>query len=131
MDLDKTATLDIRAISERYFAAWAERDPDAIASLHTPDTLFWTHMDAKPAAGRDAARAAFGEIFDRFPDFAFETYRVRYGDDHWVLDWALLSGEIRFDCLDLVEVSPDGLVSRKDTFIDVVQMQDALNGAGR
>ncbi|PRC45201.1 DUF4440 domain-containing protein, partial [Mycobacterium sp. ITM-2017-0098] len=122
---------DIPAIAERYFAAWAERDPDAIAALHTHDTLFWTRMDAEPAVGRDAVRAAFGDIFDMFPEFGFETYRVRYGDDHWVLDWALLSGDIRFDCLDLVEVSSDGLVSRKDTFIDAAQMQDALNRAAR
>ena len=33
-----------------------------------------------------------------------------YGEDHWVLDWALISGDIRFDCLDVVDVSPDGLV---------------------
>ncbi len=124
-------TLDVQAIAERYFAAWAQRDPDAIASLHTDDTLFWTHMDTAPAVGRDAVRAAFGDIFGRFPDFAFETYRVRYGDDYWVLDWALLSGEIRFDCLDVVEVSPDGLVSRKDTFIDAAQMQGALDRATR
>ena len=49
-----------------------------------------------------------------------------YGEDHWVLDWALISGDIRFDCLDVVVVSPDGLVARKDTFVDMVQMQAAL-----
>jgi hypothetical protein len=31
-------SLDILATSERYSAAWAQRDPDVIASLHTPDT---------------------------------------------------------------------------------------------
>jgi hypothetical protein len=28
------------------------------------------------------------------------------------------------DCVDVVEVSPDGLVTRKDTFIDFVQAQE-------
>ena len=51
-----------------------------------------------------------------------------YGDDHWVLDWALISGDIRFDCLDVVVVSPDGLVARKDTFVDMVQLQAAVPG---
>lgn len=118
--------VDLRAISERYFAAWADRDPDAIVALHTDDTRFWTHLGAGPVVGRDAVRDTFGELFDRFPEFSFETYRVLYGEDHWVLDWALISGDIRFDCLDVVTVSPDGLVARKDTFVDAVQLQAAM-----
>ena len=111
--------LDLKAISERYFAAWAERDPDAIVALHTDDTWFWSHLGGEPAVGREAVRGTFAEIFEQFPDFTWETYRVLYGEDHWVLDWALISGDLRFDCLDVVVVSPDGLVARKDTFIDM------------
>ncbi|MFV1362233.1 nuclear transport factor 2 family protein [Mycolicibacterium elephantis] len=118
--------LDLKALSERYFDAWAARDPDAIAALHSADTRFWTHMGGEPVVGRDDVRAAFGELFTQFPGFSFEVYRVLYGEDHWVLDWALISGDIRFDCLDVVNVSPDGLVARKDTFIDPVQLQAAL-----
>jgi ketosteroid isomerase-like protein len=125
MSLTATATIDLRAISERYFAAWAQRDPDAIVALHTEDTRFWTRLGGEPIVGRDAVRAIFAEIFESFPDFTFQTYRVLYGEGHWVLDWALISGDIRFDCLDIVVVSPDGLVTRKDTFIDTVQMQAA------
>jgi uncharacterized protein (TIGR02246 family) len=101
---------DIKAISERYFSAWADRDPDAIVALHTPDTRFWTHLGGEPIVGRDAVRATFAELFVQFPEFSFETYRVFYGDD-------------RFDCLDIVVVAPDGLVARKDTFVDAVQLQ--------
>ena len=126
-----TAAVDLRAISERYFAAWAARDPDAIVALHTEDTQFWTHLAGEPVAGRDAVRATFAELFVTFPDFSFETYRVLYGDDHWVLDWALISGDIRFDCLDVVVVSPDGLVARKDTFVDTVQLQAAMGTVTR
>jgi hypothetical protein len=121
-----THELDLNAISERYFAAWADRDPDAIVTLHTADTQFWTHLGAGPVVGRDAVRAAFAELFERFPDFSFETYRVLYGENHWVLDWALIAGDIRFDCLDVVVVAPDGLVARKDTFVDMVQLQASL-----
>jgi hypothetical protein len=119
--------LDLEPITERYFAAWAARDPDAIVALHTDDTRFWTHLGAAPVVGRDAVRAAFAEIFEQFPEFTFETYRVLYGENHWVLDWALISGDIRFDCLDVVNVSPDGLVARKDTFIDTVQLAAAVS----
>ncbi|MGX9791318.1 nuclear transport factor 2 family protein [Mycobacterium sp. MMS18-G62] len=117
---------DLKAISERYFAAWEARDPDAIVALHTDDTRFWTHLGTAPVQGRDAVREAFAEIFERFPGFSFETYRVLYGENHWVLDWALISGDVRFDCLDVVDVSPDGQIARKDTFIDAVQLQTAM-----
>ena len=78
------------------------------------------------ARAREAVRAAFAEIFEQFPNLTWETYRVLYGEDHWILDWALISGDIRFDCLDVVNVSPDGLVARKDTFVDAMQLQAAL-----
>ncbi len=117
--------VDLKAISERYFAAWAKRDPDAIVSLHTEDTWFWSHLGGEPVVGREAVRDTFAGLFETFPEFSFETYRVLYGEDHWVLDWALISGDLRFDCLDVVVVSPDGLVARKDTFVDMVQLQAA------
>jgi hypothetical protein len=118
---------DLNAISERYFAAWEARDPDAIVELHTEDTQFWTHAGTEPVHGREAVRDAFAEIFERFPDFGFEVYRVLYGADHWILDWALTSGDVRFDCLDVVNVTEDGLVARKDTSIDFVQLQASLS----
>lgn len=121
-----TPGLDLKAISERYFAAWAARDVDAIAALHTADTRFCTHAGSDPVVGRADVKAAFAGIFEQFPQFSFEVYRVLYGADHWVLDWALISGDVRFDCLDVVNVSPDGLVARKDTFIDASQLQTAL-----
>ena len=124
--MSQVTALDLNAISECYFAAWAARDPDAIVALHTDDTRFWTHLGGEPVVGRDAVRATFAEIFEQFPGFAFEAYRVLYGDNHWVLDWALISGDIRFDCLDVVDVSPDGLVSGKNTFIDAAQLQAAM-----
>nr|WP_090278847.1 nuclear transport factor 2 family protein [Mycolicibacterium komanii]CRL74509.1 ketosteroid isomerase-like protein [Mycolicibacterium komanii] len=122
--------ISLQTLSERYFAAWAARDPDAIAAMHTEDTRFWTHTGAGPVVGRAAARDAFAVVFEQFPDFTFEVYRVLYGDDHWVLDWALISGDIRFDCLDVVTVTPDGLVARKDSFIDAAQLTAAITGAG-
>jgi uncharacterized protein (TIGR02246 family) len=124
--------IDLEAISERYFAAWEARDPDAIASLHTEDTQFWTHLGTEPVKGRGAVRATFADLFERFPEFGFETHRVLYGPDFWILDWALTfepegsDERAQFDCLDVVNVSADGLVTRKDTFVDMVQLQAAL-----
>jgi uncharacterized protein (TIGR02246 family) len=126
--------LDLEAISERYFAAWEARDPDAIVSLHTEDTQFWTHLGTEPVKGRDAVRATFADLFERFPEFGFETRRVLYGPDFWVLDWALTfqpegsDERAQFDCLDVVNISADGQIARKDTFVDMVQLQAAMPG---
>jgi uncharacterized protein (TIGR02246 family) len=127
-----TEALNLEKITERYFAAWEARDPDAIVELHTEDTQFWSHLGTEPVKGRDQVRAAFADLFERFPEFSFEAYRVLYGPDFWVLDWALIfrpegsEEAARFDCLDVVNVSSDGLVARKDTFIDMVQAQGAM-----
>ena len=126
---------DIRQVADVYFAAWAACDPDAIVALHAPDTQFWLHLGSEPAKGREAVRQAFADVFAQFPQFGFETYRTFFGADHWVLDWALtavLPGDgdggrpVRFDCVDVVTVDGDGLVQRKDTFVDMVQLNAAL-----
>ena len=126
--------MDVKEISERYFDAWEKRDPEAIVALHTDDTQFWSHLGTDPSKGREAVRETFADLFERFPEFGFETYRVLYGADYWVLDWALTfkpegtEERRRFDCLDVVNLSPEGLVARKDTFVDMVQLQAALPG---
>jgi len=123
--------LDLARLTEEYFAAWGARDLDRILAFHAEHTRFQIHAASDPAEGLDAVRAAFAEIFGQWPNFAFESNRVILGDRHWVLDWTLLSsggpaGDIRFDCLDVVTVTDDGLVDRKDTYIDMAQLQAAL-----
>jgi hypothetical protein len=112
---------DLEALSERYLAAWTARDLDAIVALHTAGSVFRVHAGGEPARGKEAVRAAFADVFERFPGFAFEVDRLLLGEGHWVLDWTLVSdgdgGELRLDCLDVVVVA-DGLVARKDTYVD-------------
>jgi hypothetical protein len=126
--------MDLEQISESYFAAWAARDPDAIAAMHSEDTRFWSHLGTPAIEGRGAVRDHFASLFETFPEFGFETYRVLFGPGFWVLDWKLTflpagaSERAGFDCLDVVNVDADGLVVRKDTFVDTVQLQAALPG---
>ena len=55
-----------------------------------------------------------------------------YGESFWVQNWALTfkpegaDERASFDCLDVVNVSEQGLVERKDTFVDMAQLQAAL-----
>jgi ketosteroid isomerase-like protein len=123
----------------RGIAAWAACDPERIVAMHTEDSRFQIHAGGEVAEGREAVGKAFADIFQQWSDFRFETYRVLYGEDHRVLDWALISRvkldqggepverEVRFDCLDVVTVR-DGLVARKDTYIDTAQLAAAMEG---
>lgn len=124
-----------RGLFDRYAETYATRDVEAIVSLHASDSQFWLHLDHEPVTGRAAIAEAFTGFFEQWPNFGFVAYRVFTGEDHWVLDWALtaeLTGSdgatvpIRFDCVDIVTVDADGLVARKDTFVDYVQAQEAV-----
>lgn len=128
-------SLDLRAIFDTYASTFATLDPDAIVRLHSVDTQFWLHTGEEPVHGLDGVREKFAGFFEQWPEFGFDVYRVLVGERHWVLDWALTSvlteadarkRPIRFDCLDIVEVDDQGLVARKDTFVDLVQAQLAL-----
>src|SRR5215207_5459201 len=111
---------DVRALFERYAATFATHDVEAITALHA------------------AVAETFAGFFAAWPRFGFEVHRVLVGADHWVLDWAATAEltrpdgtpvPVRFDCLDVVTVDADGLVTRKDTFVDHAQAQAALAAA--
>jgi uncharacterized protein (TIGR02246 family) len=118
---------------DRYVAAWAARDPDAIVALHAAETTFWLHHGQPAVTGQHAVRDAFAAMFTALPNFAFVVHRTEFGARHWVLDWTLTcelpSGEpAQWDCIDLVAVTGDWQVARKDTFLDGVQFEQALAG---
>lgn len=108
-------------LQERHAAAWRAHDPDAVIALHAPDAKFRDHGDGEAGAGRTALREAVLGTFVRFPEFRPEPRRLHFGSDHWVLEWTLFSGEIEFDCVDVVVVS-HGLIATRDTYFDAAQL---------
>jgi uncharacterized protein (TIGR02246 family) len=116
--MNQNATTVSAAVAERYSAAWAARDSDAIAALHTPDTLFHVHGQFEPVRGRDAVRAAAAALFERWPGFAARNDALLLGERHWVLDWTLTAENLPqgVRLVDVVELV-DRLVARKDTFL--------------
>jgi hypothetical protein len=132
------AELDIQRISDDYFAAWRHRDPARIIALHTHDTSFELHVGTPAAQGRQAVQATFARLFQQWPGFGFITHRVILGQRHWVLDWTMtatvprqidgraIDEEIRLHCVDVVELSAEGLVARKDTFVDAAQLRAVM-----
>ncbi|MEV0246640.1 nuclear transport factor 2 family protein [Nocardia sp. NPDC050712] len=115
---------------ERYHACWADRDPDRIAALHAPDSIFHLHSGGKPARGRDEIRAAAAANFALVPDLTFELVNLRVGADFWTVQWTLtgtsvVGNPVDVDIMDLVLVA-DGAVQEKHTYVDGVAMQAAL-----
>ncbi|MFB8281425.1 nuclear transport factor 2 family protein [Nocardia colli] len=119
-----------RDLFERYHACWADRDPDRIVELHTPDSIFHLHSGSEPARGRDEIRASAAQTFALVPDLTFQQINLRVGDDFWVVQWKLTGTSITgaavdVDLADLVLVE-NGAVREKHSYVDGVAMQAAL-----
>lgn len=133
------AARDTQRLFERYAETFVTGDVDAIVALHAPDSQFWLHLDRPPAIGRDEIAATFAALFEQWPKLGVDVCRVITGLDHWMLDWTLTAEfvgadgtavPVGFDCVDIVTVLPDGLVDRKDTFVDYAQLRRALAAVG-
>jgi steroid delta-isomerase-like uncharacterized protein len=134
-----TTPLSIKEVSDRYLAAWAAHDTDAIVAMHSDDSIFWRHTGEEKVVGRDAIKTYFSAIFVRNPTYAFDVHRILFGERHWVLDWTM-KGEfadregkpvsVRIDMVDIVTINDRGEVTRKDTFLDGVQAQAQMAKLG-
>jgi len=125
---------DPATVADSYLSAWNSRDVDAILAMHSDTSTFQVHGRGPLVEGIDALRTAFNDVFDRYPNFHAEVHRLLLGPNHWVLDWTLRfapagSDPRGFRCVDVVEISPEGQVTRKDTFYDYHQAQTAMAGA--
>ena len=116
----------IPELAVAYNQAWANHDPDAIVALHTEDSVFHLHDVVEPWVGLEAIRAATAGLFADSPDLGFEPIRVYLGDDHFVSEYVMTGTRdgksFACDGTDVFTVS-DGLVARKDSYIDWVTYQ--------
>lgn len=115
-------TSSIQDFATAYGQAWAQHDPDAIVAMHTADTVFHQHGIGEPAVGNDAVRQAITDVFAQAPDLAFAPGRMHFGEDHFVVEYEMSgsAGGRSFACdgVDVFTVR-DGLVARKDTYVDL------------
>lgn len=133
-----TAASPLAAIFDRYHVGWETRNPDLIASLHSEDTVFWLHDGSEPVKGREALRRHCVGLFAAFK-FTHVIERLLCGEDHWVLEWAMVLSlaepngspfTARVEMLDVVTVNPRGEVVRKDVYMNGKQAQAAFASAG-
>jgi ketosteroid isomerase-like protein len=113
-------------LAKEYSAAWAEHDPDAIAAMHTEDSVFEMHNIHAPATGREAVRALIAILVAAVPDVHFQPTRAHFGADHFVTEY-VMSGTAegkRFAIAgaDVLTIR-DGLVARKDSYLDWLSYQ--------
>lgn len=141
-----TTATEIEELAARYGDAWNAQDLEAIVAMHAPDGIFHLHAPGMVAVeGRDALREAFSGFLAQLPDIHFEPVRLRAGDDFWVLESRMsgtvsapieVEGEqveatgarVEVDFLDVIAVH-DGLLARKDSYLDTLDFQAQLAAA--
>ena len=141
-----TTMTEIEALAERYGEAWNSQDLDAIVALHAPDGIFHLHVPGSaPVQGREAIRESFAGSLAQLPDVHFEPVRLRAGADFWVLE-SRMSGtvaapievegqrleapgtRVEVDFVDVIAVA-DGLLTRKDSYLDGLAFQQQMEAA--
>jgi ketosteroid isomerase-like protein len=118
-------SLTVEELAMAYHGAWVGLDPDAIIALHSADSVFHMHGAAEPTSGKTAIRELVVALLKLVPDLKFEPKRLYSGDDHIVFEYDM-SGTFDgapFICdgVDVIAVA-DGLVTRKDTYLDYIKL---------
>jgi ketosteroid isomerase-like protein len=115
--------------AREYSGAWAAHDPDSIAAMHTEDSVFDLHDIGPPATGRLAVRDLIAKLLTLVPDLRFEPKRAHFGADHFVTEY-VMKGTVDGKPFAIagadVFTMRDGLVGRKDTYLDWLAYQHQL-----
>lgn len=109
-----------------YGRAWAAHDPVAITALHTDDSVFHLHDVTPPATGLGAVRTLIEALLAAVPDVTFEPVRVHFGADHFVTEYVMrgtAEGKPFAIAGTDIFTMRDGLVARKDSYLDWVSYQ--------
>jgi steroid delta-isomerase-like uncharacterized protein len=115
-------SLNVQELALRYHQAWAEHDVDAIVALHTEDSIFHLHGVADAATGRASIRQTVAALLGLVPDLRFEAKRAYFGAEHIAFEYDMSGtadgSPFVCDGVDVIAVN-DGLVARKDTYLDL------------
>ena len=121
--------LNAEELAGRYHQAWADRDPEAAAALHSDASVFHMHGVAPEAVGRPAVAALIATLVRLVPDLSFALKRGYVAHDHIVIEYDMSGtfGDSPFVCdgVDVIAVT-DGEVARKDTYLDLQALVDQV-----
>ncbi len=94
--------------------------------MHTDDSVFELHDVGAPATGRAAVRELIGALLAAVPDLRFALKRAHFGAEHFVTEY-MMSGTAERKPFAIagadVFTVRDGLVSRKDSYMDWLAYQ--------
>jgi uncharacterized protein (TIGR02246 family) len=117
-----TSGHSVKALIDRYDAAWNAKDLDAVASMHDAEIVFHNHTAGERVAGADAVRTHIGAIFTRWPTLRFERRALRCGEDFAVSEWTARATHpddgrrLEWDGVDVFPITSDGRIARKDVY---------------
>jgi hypothetical protein len=128
-------TSALAPLADRYGEAWNAHDLDAITAMHTEDTVFRLHLlDGPELTGRAAVREGFAGLLALWPDIAFATDRLVFGDGFFVHQYVVTGTlaapmpfgaalahptgtSVHFTGVDVITAA-GALVHRKETYLD-------------
>jgi steroid delta-isomerase-like uncharacterized protein len=140
------AIATVQQLADRYGEAWNDQDLETILSLHSEDSVFQLHVPGgEPVQGREAIHEAFAAFLAQLPDINFATVRLHVGPHHWVNESTLTGtvadaveledqtleapgASVEVACVDVIQIR-DGLVTRKDTYLDGVSFMRQIGAA--
>jgi len=107
-----------REAVEKFNAAFATHDLDAVMAAMTPDCVFedTTPPDGGRHAGPGPVRAAWAALFDGSPDGTFSTEELIEAGDRVVVRWRYDWGGGHVRGVDVFAVR-DGLVAEKLAYV--------------
>jgi ketosteroid isomerase-like protein len=118
-------TTDLAELLQRYSDAWHRHDLDAIMSMHTDDTVFQLHNGNGAAVGAPQVREAFQLVLALYPDLSATQTAVEIGETHALVQSVMRSSAtgnvVEAEAVDVFRFV-DGLISRKDTYLDTAAL---------
>lgn len=128
----------------RYRQLWKEHNLDGLMELHDPDCELHV-VGTEPVRGLEKIRAAFGSLFEQFPDLYFEGRALHAGEGHFVSEWIVngtpaggnvkvfgvegraIQDTMRCFGTDVFTVK-DGLITSKHSYFDTLAIANQLAG---
>jgi glyoxylase-like metal-dependent hydrolase (beta-lactamase superfamily II)/predicted ester cyclase len=134
----KSAVSAATEVGERYFAALAARDIDAMLDCWAPDGVEIMSGERIPLP--DGFRAYFEQVFGAFPDLRFTVLDTIARDDRFVCRYRVTGtfagpgsfqgmtpngARLSLEGCDVLQIR-DGVISRNDAFVDGMQIARGL-----
>lgn len=105
--VEPSATADTKrlALLQRFTDAWNARDVDGLMACMADDCEFLSSAGPEPEGaqykGREAVRAAYAALFDRFPDAAWTEARHFMSGDRGVSEWRFVGRDLKGNAVDV------------------------------